>query len=55
MGRPGTAITFVSEWDFDMLDVIHAHIGDDLHPGRWPHEAPAQDTIPATATERAAV
>ena len=38
MGRPGTAITFVSEWDFDMLDAIHAHIGEDLQPGRWPHE-----------------
>ena len=30
MGRPGTAITFVSEWDFPMLDVIQAHVGDDL-------------------------
>ena len=30
MGRPGTAIMFVSEWDFPMLDVIQAHVGDDL-------------------------
>ena len=27
MGRPGTAITFVSEWDFPMLDTIQAHVG----------------------------
>ena len=30
MGRPGTAITFVSEWDFSMLDTIQAHVGDEL-------------------------
>ena len=30
MGRDGTAITFVSEWDFDALDVIRAHVGDAL-------------------------
>jgi ATP-dependent RNA helicase DeaD len=30
MGRPGTAITFVSEWDFNMLDAIQAHVGDEL-------------------------
>ena len=30
MGRPGTAITFVSEWDFDVLDVIRKHVGSDL-------------------------
>ena len=30
MGRPGTAITFVSEWDFPILDVIQDHIGSDL-------------------------
>ncbi|MCZ6891624.1 MAG: DEAD/DEAH box helicase [Chloroflexi bacterium] len=30
MGRPGTAITFVSEWDFEMLEAIKAHVGDDL-------------------------
>ena len=30
MGRPGTAITFVSEWDFPMLDTIQAHVGHEL-------------------------
>ena len=30
MGRVGTAITFVSEWDFPTLDIIRAHVGDDL-------------------------
>ncbi len=30
MGRPGTAIIFVSEWDFDTLDLIQAHVGDQL-------------------------
>ena len=30
MGRFGTAITFVSEWDFPALDVIQSHVGDDL-------------------------
>ena len=30
MGRPGTAITFVGEWDLEAFDVIHRHIGDDL-------------------------
>lgn len=29
-GRRGTAITFVSEWDFEDLDAIQAHVGDDL-------------------------
>ena len=33
MGRPGTAITFVSEWDFPVLDVIQTHVGDDLELG----------------------
>ena len=33
MGRPGTAITFVSEWDFPVLDLIQAHVGDDLEQG----------------------
>ena len=33
MGRPGTAITFVSEWDFPVLDLIQAHVGDDLELG----------------------
>ena len=30
MGRPGTAITFVCEWDFNMLDAIQSHVGEDL-------------------------
>ncbi len=30
MGRSGTAIIFVSEWDFPTLDVIQAHVGEDL-------------------------
>ena len=30
MGRPGTAITFVGEWDMEAFEVIHRHIGDDL-------------------------
>jgi len=30
MGRPGVAIIFVSEWDFHTLDVIQAHVGEDL-------------------------
>ena len=30
MGRPGVAIIFVSEWDFPTLDVIQAHVGEDL-------------------------
>ena len=30
MGRPGTAITFVGEWDLETFDVIHRHIGDDM-------------------------
>ena len=30
MGRAGTAITFVSEWDFPTLDLIQAHVGGDL-------------------------
>ncbi len=34
MGRPGTAITFVSEWDFAMLDTILAHVGDELKQER---------------------
>ena len=45
MGRPGTAITFVSEWDFDMLDVIQSHIGDDLQVVKWPERtAPSQSS-----------
>ena len=34
MGRPGTAITFVSEWDFPVLDLIQEHVGDDLERGK---------------------
>ncbi len=34
MGRQGTAITFVSEWDFEMLDTIHTHVGDELKKQR---------------------
>ena len=29
-GRRGTAITFVSEWDFGELDAIQAHVGEGL-------------------------
>ena len=29
-GRSGTAITFVSEWDFGELDAIQAHVGEGL-------------------------
>ncbi len=55
MGRTGTAVTFVSEWDFDMLDAIHAHTGGDLQPGRWPHERDAEGVEPVTETQVAAV
>ena len=34
MGRDGTAITFVSEWDFPVLDLIQAHVGHDLELGK---------------------
>jgi ATP-dependent RNA helicase DeaD len=30
MGKPGTAITFVSEWDFQMLDTLQSHVGGEL-------------------------
>jgi ATP-dependent RNA helicase DeaD len=30
MGKPGTAITLVSEWDVDTFDAILAHVGKDL-------------------------
>ena len=30
MGKPGTAITFVSEYDFEMLEAIQSHVGDGL-------------------------
>jgi ATP-dependent RNA helicase DeaD len=29
MGREGTAITFVSEWDLEFWDAIRAHVGED--------------------------
>ncbi len=32
MGKTGTAIIFVSEWDFPTLDLIQAHVGDHLRP-----------------------
>ena len=34
MGRPGTAVTFVSEWDFPMLDTLQAQVGDELKQER---------------------
>jgi len=34
MGRPGTAITFVGEWDLDAFDVIQRHVGNDIESGQ---------------------
>ena len=34
MGRPGTAITFVGEWEFDDFEPIQRHLGDDLERGK---------------------
>ena len=34
MGRPGTAVTFVGEWELDDFDPIQRHLGDDLEQGR---------------------
>ena len=34
MGRPGTAITFVGEWELDDFEPIQRHAGDDLEQGR---------------------
>lgn len=34
MGREGTAITLVTEWDFEMLDFIMAHMEGRLRQGR---------------------
>ena len=34
MGRPGTAITFVGEWELDDFEPIQRHMGDDLERGR---------------------
>jgi ATP-dependent RNA helicase DeaD len=36
MEADGTAITFVTEWDMDMLDMIIAKVGDDLQRGTLP-------------------
>ena len=33
MGRDGTAITFVTEWDFPMLDILQANLAGELHQG----------------------
>ncbi|MCE2469703.1 MAG: C-terminal helicase domain-containing protein [Dehalococcoidia bacterium] len=30
MGRPGTAITFFSEWDTEFFDAIRDHVGAEL-------------------------
>jgi superfamily II DNA/RNA helicase len=41
MGRDGTAITFVTEWDFPMLDILLASLagelkqGTEVDPGNW--------------------
>jgi hypothetical protein len=29
MGRPGTAVTFVGEWDQEFFDAIRDHVGAD--------------------------
>ena len=34
MGRPGTAITFVGEWDLEAFEVIQRHIGDGIEWGK---------------------
>ena len=34
MGRPGTAITFVGEWELDDFELIQRHVGDNLERGR---------------------
>ncbi len=34
MGKPGTAVTFVSEWDIQMFEAVRRHIGDALRPQR---------------------
>jgi len=34
MGRPGTAITLVGEWDLDAFEAIQQHVGDDMEQGR---------------------
>ena len=30
MGRDGTAITFVTEWDFEMLDLLQDNLAGEL-------------------------
>ena len=34
MGRPGTAVTLVGEWEFEDFEPIQRHVGDDLECGR---------------------
>ncbi len=34
MGRPGTAITFVGEWEFDDFESIQRRVGNDMERGR---------------------
>ena len=34
MGKAGTAITFVSEWDFPMLDYLIDGLDGELKPGK---------------------
>ena len=36
MGRDGTAITFVTEWDFPMLDILQAGLAGELKQGALP-------------------
>ena len=36
MEADGTAITFVTEWDVDMLDTLVESVGDDLERGTLP-------------------
>ena len=36
MEADGTAITFVTEWDMEMLDMIMDTVGDDLERGTLP-------------------
>jgi ATP-dependent RNA helicase DeaD len=34
MGRPGTAVTFVGEWELDDFEPIQRHVGADMDQGR---------------------
>lgn len=36
MGRDGTAITFVTEWDFPMLDILQDNLAGELRQGTLP-------------------